>query len=370
MSERPLILIGPVANDPTESVSAVNRSLAAALSDRYQFVLSNADRRFGTSTQGRVNGWNLYYLIKHALIWTLNLLRHRPAIAHYAISSGAALRKGLLFLKLARLLGVKTIGHLHSGGFLSFWEKLSPERKLAALREFNKLDAFIVLSESWREAVHRKVGVPRAKLHVVNNPIDPAFEREALAFPIEREAPVILGVGILGRDKGVLDLIAACRLLQQRHPSFRLHIAGPERESGIRKAVATQVKAGALEANVHLEGSVWGQRKLELYRDAAILVLPSHYENFPLVVLEAAAAGLAIVTTPVGAVPEFFDHEKSALFVDIQQPQQLAASLDRLLSDSQLRLTLASMARKTFQARLGRTGIARDLSSVYSNCLI
>src|SRR5690606_16931757 len=130
MSERPLILIGPVANDPTESVSAVNRSLAAALSDRYQFVLSNADRRFGTSTQGRVNGWNLYYLIKHALVWTLNLLRHRPAVAHYAISSGAALRKGLLFLNLARLLGVKTIGHLHSGGFLSFWEKLSPERKL------------------------------------------------------------------------------------------------------------------------------------------------------------------------------------------------------------------------------------------------
>src|SRR6187401_3340492 len=96
--ERPAVLIGPVCEDPAESVSAVNTAFIAGLSDRYHFFPSPSNRRFGSARQSRLNLWNVYYLFKHTAIWVWNLLRRRPAVAHYAISSRWALGKGLLLL--------------------------------------------------------------------------------------------------------------------------------------------------------------------------------------------------------------------------------------------------------------------------------
>lgn len=173
MSEHPLrVIIGPISDDPAESVSGVNRAIMAGLANSVQFVPSRTDRRFGTTRQSQLNFWNIYYVVKHTALWLYNILRHRPAIAHYAINSGWALRKGLLFLGLARRLGLKTIGHLHSGSFLTFWSKLPAGQKAKALRQLNQLDALVVLSDTWKRDVAAHIGVGAEKLHVVNNPID------------------------------------------------------------------------------------------------------------------------------------------------------------------------------------------------------
>ena len=363
---KPVVLIGPISDDPAESVSAVNRALASGLTDRYTFVYCHANRRHGGTRQSRINGWNLYYLFKHAVIWCWNLVRHRPDIAHYAISSGPALKKGLVFLWLARQMGARTVGHLHSGSFLTFWDRLSPERRNSALRAFTQLNAFVVLSESWRTSVTTHIGVPPGKVFVVNNPIDAAFEAKALALPFERPGTlVILSLGVLGRDKGVLDLIAACALIRSRVPHFTLELAGPEREPGIAELVKQRAKEGGLGEQVRLVGSVWGAKKLALFAEASVFILPSYYENFPLVLLEAAAAGQAIISTPVGAVPEFFVDTESALFVEIGNVQQLATAIERVLIDQAERHRLARNGREVFCRKLARAEILNSLDQVY-----
>jgi glycosyltransferase involved in cell wall biosynthesis len=95
------------------------------------------------------------------------------------------------------------------------------------------------------------------------------------------------------------------------------------------------------------------------------LVLPSYYENFPLVLLEAAAAGLAIITTPVGATPEFFEDGVSALFVSPGDTKGLAEAIVSMIEDPERRMQLANEARKTFRARLGREKIMAALEEVY-----
>lgn len=367
MSDRkPVVLIGPVCDDPAESVSAVNRALVAGLSDRYTFVTSATNRRFGGTSQARFNAWNIYYLLKHVATWTWNLLRYRPAIAHYAINGGWALWKGLLFLRLARTLGIRTVGHLHSGGFLDFWETLSNEKRAKALDQFAQLDAFIVLSDTWETAMRDKIGVAAEKLYVVNNPIDGQFEDAALQFPVARHAPAILAMGVMGRDKGVLDLVTAVADVQRRGTEFKLHLIGPEREPGIFDRVRQQLAESNLGPQVTMPGPVRGAEKLRLFRDTTISVLPSYYENFPLVLLEAAAAGHAIITTPVGAVPEFFRDGESAAFVDIGHPRQLADAIDRLLSNPDERRRLAEGARQVFISRLARPAIMASLERVYT----
>ena len=131
---KPRVLIGPMLADLAESVSAVNRSFVSGLSDRFEFSVSRTDRAHGATRQSRLAGWNLWYFLKHASKWVANLLNYRPDIAHYAISSGWAMEKSLLFLTLARWSGAGTLGHLHSGGFLDHWSGLPAWRRRLALR--------------------------------------------------------------------------------------------------------------------------------------------------------------------------------------------------------------------------------------------
>jgi glycosyltransferase involved in cell wall biosynthesis len=368
-SLKPVILIGPTCDDPAESVSAVNLAFVGGLQDRFTFVCSACNRRYGLTRQCQLNFWNLYYLVAHLFIWLKNLLRHRPDVAHYAITSGWAMKKGFLMLGLARIFGVRTVGHLHDGGFIEHWNQLAPMRRRFALRQLAKLDGFIVLSEMWRDLMVEQIGIAREKLYVVNNPIAAGFEDAALAMPIERPGNRLLSLGTMGLDKGVLELVAACAVVAKETRDFRLDIVGPEREPGIRDQVDRQLIDLDLTEQVRLQGSVHGTAKLDLFREASIFVLPSHFENFPLVVLEAAAAGQAIITTRVGAVPEFFEDGISAAFFDIGDAAQLAEASSRLIQNPDERLRLAIGAREIFRRRLSRGGILKSMQGVYENIL-
>ncbi len=367
--QKPVILIGPTCDDPAESVSSVNLAFGEGLKDRFTFVCSACNRRHGLTRQTQLNFWNLYYLVKHVLIWCKNLIQHRPDIAHYTITSSWAMGKGFLMLGLARICGARTVGHLHDGGFVDNWQRLSPLYRRIAHAQLSKLDGFVMPSESWCDLMAEQVGLSREKLHVVNNPIGAGFEDASLAMAVERPGNRVLSLGTMGRAKGVFDLVASCAVVAEQTRDFSLDLVGQEREPGVREQVIRQLLDLDLTTQVSLLGSVPGNVKLDLFRDASIFVLPSYFENFPLVILEAAAAGHAIITTRVGAVPEFFDDDVSAIFVDIGNVKQLAEAISRLLQQPEERRRLGSAAREVFKSRLARSRIMKSLDQVYSHVL-
>jgi glycosyltransferase involved in cell wall biosynthesis len=362
---RPVVQIGPVCDDPTESVSSVNKAFIEGLSDNCRFVTPSANRKYGTTRQARLNLWNVYYLLKHTLVWLWSIIRYRPAVIHYGIASGWALEKALLFLWLARICGARTVGHFHSGDFVSFWDGLSERRRNRAARELARLDALVVLSEYWRQVVAERINISSERIHVVSNPINAAFEAEALQLPIQTEGRTILGLGVMGRDKGVFDAVEAAAFVRRHRPGFQIILAGPEREPGILEELKQSIQSASLGDHVHLHPAVWGNAKLDLFKQSRIMILPSYFENFPLVILEAAAAGHAIITTPVGAVPEFFTDGVSALFVQPGDPEQLAKAIIRLLNNPEERCRLAAAARDVFCRRLRKARIMADMDHVY-----
>ena len=366
---KPRVLLGPMFTDPAESVSSVNRIIVAGLSQRYEFIFSRINRTHGGTRQAMITCWNCFYAFLEATHWLWNLLHRRPHIAHYAVSSGWAMEKSLLLLMLARWSGAKAIGHLHSGGFVHHWQHLPGWRRALAQRQMLKLDGFIVLSGWWRGQMANNVGIPKENLWVVNNPIEPAFEKQALSFPIEREKTTILSLGTLGRDKGVFELVEACGILHRMGRHFHLMLVGPEREPGIKAEVERRIADESCSGVVSLRGAIFGADKTSLFRDSSIFVLPSYYENFPLVVLESAAAGLAIVTTPVGAIPEFFKQDASAVFVPVKDAAALAAALEHLLLHPAETHKLGQAARTVFQKHLQRDMIFSSLDNAYTTIL-
>jgi len=362
------LLIGPIASDPTESVSAVNRALIKGLQTRYCFCGHRSDRYHGLTKQGRLNLVNLWYLAIQLSGWIGRLVRMRPALAHYALNSGWAMEKSLVFLGVARLMGAHTLAHLHAGKFVEFWSGLPTWRKWWALRVLRRLDGLVVLSEGWKRAIVQTLGLPEDRVFVVHNPIDKGFESAALEMPVERASPLVLCLGVMEKAKGIWDILTAADMLRARC-KVQFVLAGPEREPDIHRKVKAFIDTHSLQETVCLRGVVWGQDKIELFRQASIFLLPSYFENFPLVVLEAAAAGCALVTTPVGAIPEFFEHGVSALFVEPGKPDQIAEAIQWLVEHPDERVRLGRAAREVFTTRLGRDRIMADMDRVYQAIL-
>ena len=198
------------------------------------------------------------------------------------------------------------------------------------------------------------IGVSKRQITVQHNSVKPFIPvsrnqsnqlRTSLGIP--PNSILLLAVGRLSREKGHADLIAALRQLRARHAhrDVRLVIVGdgPER-TRIQNAARKSMPPGCV---------VFAGHQSELsgyYTIADLMVLPSHTEGSPNVLLEAMAAGLPIVATNVGGTPEIVSSEHSALLVEKQNPFALAVAIERLLEDEGLRERVGSAARAASSA--------------------
>ena len=200
-------------------------------------------------------------------------------------------------------------------------------------------DRVVTVSRSAAQALE-KIGVRASRLRVVHNAISPESngDREA-AFALRRslgisdQQRVVLAAGRLSREKGHADLLTAFRYLAEQHPATPICLVvagdGPERH---RIEALTKFLDG--NHRVLLPGHVSNLRAY--YAMADLMVLPSHSEGSPNVLLEAMAAGLPIVATRVGGVPEIVCHRQTAILVEPRKPLALANGISLLLSDRSL----------------------------------
>jgi len=365
---RPVVLIGTTSTSNSKAIPTVVNALVEGLSSKYRFVLFHFERRFGSTRLARLNLLNVYYFLKHLVLWIYLLISHRPDMVHYPVGSHWNLEKSLILLKFGKVFRAKTIGHLHSGEFLDFWKTLSPLRKRFARKVLEELNALILLSEGWRHNVESEIGLDRARMFVVHNPIDASFESQVLTIPVERDTEMILSFGVMARQKGILDIIEASRVALQ-DSRFVLYLTGPEREPNITKQCRKLIQNYSLSEQLFITGGVYGDEKIDLFRRASIFLMPSYVENFPLAILEAAAAGLPIIATPVGALPEFFRDEESILFVQPGNVHAISSAVKRLMQNPPERHSMGKAARAVFVERLSRDQIFQSLDSTYQHVM-
>jgi glycosyltransferase involved in cell wall biosynthesis len=191
-------------------------------------------------------------------------------------------------------------------------------------------------------------GVQKDRIRVSHNAVNPpriisSDERLSLRerLGIAGGEKVLVAVGRLSREKGHADLIESIALLRAAEPDlkFKLLIVGDGPEQvNLTRAVAER----NLESHVVYVGHVGDVAPF--YAIADVLALPSHSEGSPNVLLEAMAAGLPVVATSVGGVPEIATSEVNALLVPSRDPSAFAKALRRVLYEVELARTLKSNA--------------------------
>jgi glycosyltransferase involved in cell wall biosynthesis len=241
---------------------------------------------------------------------------------------------------------------------------------------YNRLDRWslpkaarvVTVCDAFKQALV-KVGVSQERIHVQHNSIrpEPAIDAEQVrtlreSLNLKEGTRMILAVGRLSKEKAQIDLLRAFNNLSQTPGEIdaRLVIVGdgPERE-----ALEAAAAALGLSDRVIFTGQV---NNVEVYFGAAdVLVNPSHSEGSPYVLLEAMAAGLPIVATAVGGVPEMVENNETALLVPDNDPQAMADAIACLLSDRKLAVQLAENAGKLVSSRFSPEAYVRSLAEVY-----
>jgi glycosyltransferase involved in cell wall biosynthesis len=246
-------------------------------------------------------------------------------------------------------------------------------------RTYNKLDrwslrgAFRVMTvcRPFAAALEAQ-GIPAQKISVLHNfvapytdstPEEKARLREQLGLG---DAKVILTVGRLSAEKGHADLLEAVALLRDSPGlgAYRVILVGdgPEeenlRQQAVRLGITDKILMAGFQRNV-----------APYYGLATIFALPSHSEGSPNVVLEAMSAGLPIVATTVGGVPEIVENGRTGILVSPRNPAAMAEALSQLLSSSDSRERLGTAAKQKAKSAYTFQDYKRSLTAFYAETL-
>ena len=146
------------------------------------------------------------------------------------------------------------------------------------------------------------------------------------------------------KEKGILDLLQALRLLQEEKIEFKAHIAG-----GIDNSLKTELEKELNElSNVTYLGLVYGKEKKELLEWGNVFIFPTYYsmEGQPISIFEAMATGNVILTTAHAGIPDVFNENINGYYIKKKSPSSIVSKLVKMNKDLEKYRTMSDNNRK------------------------
>lgn len=335
-----VLVATPLGENGQGGIDRLNDLIFQTIRSRPAFNIS-VDRLV---TRGKQGLFAAQFIFAYALLRLgVRAMRGDVDLLHIHLSiRGSSYRKTVLG-SVARLFGIPYVVHLHGSGFDEFWSETNDRLAHAVDRLFRQSAHCIVLGSFWARVIAERLPEVTDRISVLPNATPLCrLEQEPTADGRVR----ITFLGQLGRRKGTPQLLEALGRLADR-TDWVATIAG----NGDVDESRMRVRGLGIADRTEIPGWLGSTETEQLLRRTDILVLPSFSENLPMVILEAFAHGVAVVSTPIGAVPEVIDHERNGLLVTVGDVPALAAALERLIKEPQLRQRLGFAARRDHAER-------------------
>jgi glycosyltransferase involved in cell wall biosynthesis len=333
----------------------------ASVIEQYQTagVFDDGIVHFEPSHHGRnALGRILPFLKCAAKLWTA-MLFGRVQLIHIHTSYGLSFWRKLLLVLPALMTGIPVLTHLHAGSFNEWYAKGSLWRKYWLRFLLKKSYRVIALSEEWKTWV---LGVePCARVLVLPNSLvrDTGLNRSTA----KSSNPTVLYLGKIGDQKGSFDLLKAFVAVKSAVPDARLVVGG----NGEVDRFLAEAKKLKISDAVEFVGWADEATKTRLMHESWVFVLPSYKEGLPMAILEAMAFSKAIVSCPVGGIPQALTNGETGLLVAPGDIGALSDSLISCLTDSGLNARLGVAARATFDAKFSHDANLPELFSIYKD---
>jgi glycosyltransferase involved in cell wall biosynthesis len=207
-------------------------------------------------------------------------------------------------------------------------------------------------------------GLDPSKVAVVGNGVD-----EKMFAPVDNRdltEKYVLYTGVLRARKGLFDLLKCAKYVCRIRPEVRFVICGT---GPFFRKLEDEVRREGMREKFILMGHVKRDKLIWLYQNAAVHVVPSHYEGLPTVMLEAMSCGLPVVATNVGGNNEVISSGTNGFLVPPKAPKVMGEIILKLLADDELRETIGKKARLTIEKCYTWDKIADKMTDCYANLL-
>jgi len=231
----------------------------------------------------------------------------------------------------------------------------------------------IVTSKSMLNEITNTFKIPNDKISIIPNGIDISeFNIQVNPFEIKRnigigeDKKLVLFVGRITSQKGVTYLIQAVPKILSSHPDARFVIVGDGWELG---TIKNMIYSMGLGEYVKTLGFLPDHTVKSLMKAADVMVVPSIYEPFGIVALEAMASGTPLVASDVGGLSELVEHGKTGLKIYPANPDSIAWGINTILSNPQWARTMAQNALAIVKEKYSWEAIAAKTAELYRKLL-
>lgn len=283
---------------------------------------------------------------RDAMFFQRMLERYRPSclISNFSAVNLMTILGGCARVPV-RLAWYHTVaGQLMQDGSVSFWK-----RQLLTLRKrvvYRAATHVIANSQASALDVQQVYRVPQYKCRVFHNALADPFHEDACREPVV--AGRLVCVGRLAPSKGQDVLIRALALIQKKHPLAQIDFVGEGPQAWALQQLAQRLEVAD---RCNFCGRAPHREVLRRMAGAVVTIVPSRHEAFGLVNIESMAVGTPVIASAVGGIIEIVRDGLDGFLVPPDNVECLAAKLDCVLSNSQLRDKMGERARQRFLER-------------------
>jgi glycosyltransferase involved in cell wall biosynthesis len=357
---RPVVLVlGPHRAAVSGVSTHVNLLMESALGDDFELV------HFQVGSEGRAEGAaaRLLRLALSPFLLAASIVFRHASVVHINTSlNPRAYWRDLAYLFVARALGARVVYQVHGGALPRRFFAGQPTLTRFLRWTLQLPDLLLVLARCEHEAYREFL--PWRDVVMLPNGIDCRPFSLVPVVDCAEDAPLnLVYIGRIAREKGLYEALQGVRIAHELGVDARLVVAGagPEQERLERYAHAL-----GISTRVTFAGPVFGADKVRLLDGAHVMLLPSYSEGMPYALLEAMAAGIPVVATPVGAIPDVVAHGTHGFLVPPRDGKAIAEALAVLAGDRERISWMSRACRRRIRAAFSIERLAAELALHYT----
>lgn len=288
------------------------------------------------------------------------LAKKEVDLVHIHMASNGSYFRKVFFIKLCDRYNVPIIIHVHGAYFKEFYEELNTNEKEKMKVNFRKCSAIIGLTRDWKDFLTDLINAEE-KVYIINNfvEIPTTFSKP------NNEIANVSFLGRIGERKGTFDLLNAIELLNKNsNLQFRVNIAGDGEIEKCKK----YIKDKELE-NVKYLGWINEEERNRLLQKTDILILPSYYESFGMVLIEAMSYKIPVIGGNAGSIPNVITNNFDGLLVEPGNVTDIADKLEYLICNPKIRVKMGQNGYKSVCEKYSSKYFSQRLDELYKKLI-